>query len=168
MWFESILETVGYTPTIRGNRQGANLPATVRVKVVKFDPGHFIKDRLALKMIGGAGSAMAGLLQSGKHLKATGGIGLIFHEQGTPKLNQTFNDEWMRERGYPIQRAEDAAGLVLRRGLASLVKSRIAGNSGRGLDQNPQNSDFAITDSGCQGEMGGIPHQGSAATATDS
>jgi cystathionine beta-synthase len=68
-----------------------------------------------------AGSAMAGLLQLGHHLKPTDVVVVIFHDHGTRYLNKMFNDEWMRERGYLSDTAEDAAGLVLRRGQLPLV-----------------------------------------------
>ncbi|MBM3936088.1 MAG: pyridoxal-phosphate dependent enzyme [Sphingomonadales bacterium] len=69
-----------------------------------------------------AGSAMAGLLQLGNQLKPTDVVVVIFHDHGTRYLNKMFNDEWMRERGYLSDTAEDAAGLVLRRGQLPLVK----------------------------------------------
>ncbi|MFM8977856.1 MAG: PLP-dependent cysteine synthase family protein, partial [Bacteroidota bacterium] len=69
-----------------------------------------------------AGSAMAGLLQLGHELKPTDVVVVIFHDHGTRYLNKMFNDEWMRERGYLSDTAEDAAGLVLRRGQVPLVK----------------------------------------------
>ena len=69
-----------------------------------------------------AGSAMAGLLQLGHELKPTDVVVVIFHDHGTRYLNKMFNDEWMRKRGYLSDTAEDAAGLVLRRGQVPLVK----------------------------------------------
>lgn len=65
---------------------------------------------------------MAGLLQLGHELKPTDVVVVIFHDHGTRYLNKMFNDEWMRERGYLSDTAEDAAGLVLRRGQVPLVK----------------------------------------------
>ena len=51
MIYNNILETIGNTPMIRLNKVTAKLPATVYAKVETFNPGHSIKDRMALKMI---------------------------------------------------------------------------------------------------------------------
>ncbi|PHN05018.1 pyridoxal-phosphate dependent enzyme [Flavilitoribacter nigricans] len=48
---QSILETIGNTPMVRLNRIVADVPATVLMKVETFNPGHSIKDRMALKML---------------------------------------------------------------------------------------------------------------------
>jgi cystathionine beta-synthase len=69
-----------------------------------------------------AGAAMAGLLQLGGQLKSGDVVVVIFHDHGTRYLNKMFNDAWMRERGYLSDTADDAAGLVLRRGTQPLVK----------------------------------------------
>ena len=69
-----------------------------------------------------AGAAMAGLLQLGGQLKSGDVVVVIFHDHGTRYLNKMFNDAWMRERGYLSDTADDAAGLVLRRGTQALVK----------------------------------------------
>lgn len=47
----NILETIGNTPMVRLNRIAAELPATVLIKMETFNPGHSIKDRMALKMM---------------------------------------------------------------------------------------------------------------------
>src|SRR3954470_4307915 len=49
--FESILGTIGQTPLVRLNRIARDVPAAVYAKVETFNPGHSIKDRMALKMI---------------------------------------------------------------------------------------------------------------------
>lgn len=46
-----ILETIGNTPLIRLNNITKDLPCTVYAKVDSFNPGHSIKDRMALKMV---------------------------------------------------------------------------------------------------------------------
>ncbi len=51
MYFENILKTIGNTPLVRINKITADLPCTVLAKVETFNPGHSIKDRMALKMI---------------------------------------------------------------------------------------------------------------------
>jgi len=48
---ENILETIGNTPLIKLNRIASSIPATVLAKVETFNPGHSIKDRMALKMV---------------------------------------------------------------------------------------------------------------------
>ncbi|HRD82656.1 MAG TPA: pyridoxal-phosphate dependent enzyme, partial [Saprospiraceae bacterium] len=47
----NILETIGNTPMVMLNRIAADLPATVLIKMETFNPGHSIKDRMALKML---------------------------------------------------------------------------------------------------------------------
>ncbi|MBI1398412.1 MAG: pyridoxal-phosphate dependent enzyme [Betaproteobacteria bacterium] len=49
--FNDILGTIGDTPLVRLNRITRDIPATVYAKVETFNPGHSIKDRMALKMI---------------------------------------------------------------------------------------------------------------------
>ncbi len=47
----NILETIGDTPLVKLNRVVAGVPALVLMKVETFNPGHSIKDRMALKML---------------------------------------------------------------------------------------------------------------------
>lgn len=49
--YDNILETIGNTPMIKLNQIANDLPATVLAKVEYFNPGHSVKDRMALKMI---------------------------------------------------------------------------------------------------------------------
>ena len=51
MWLDSILETIGNTPLIRLNKLNEGLEPTFLAKVEYFNPGHSVKDRIALKMI---------------------------------------------------------------------------------------------------------------------
>jgi cystathionine beta-synthase len=51
MWYNNILETIGNTPLVKLNKVTADLPCTVLAKVETFNPGHSIKDRMAVKMI---------------------------------------------------------------------------------------------------------------------
>lgn len=51
MWKKNILETIGNTPMVQINKLTAHIPATVLAKVETFNPGHSIKDRMALRMI---------------------------------------------------------------------------------------------------------------------
>ncbi len=49
--FDNILGAIGDTPLVRLNRITREVPATVYAKVETFNPGHSIKDRMAVKMI---------------------------------------------------------------------------------------------------------------------
>jgi cystathionine beta-synthase len=49
--YNNILETIGHTPLIRLNHTVSDIPALVLAKVETFNPGHSIKDRMALKMV---------------------------------------------------------------------------------------------------------------------
>lgn len=48
---DNILETIGDTPLVKLNRTVGDIPALVLAKVETFNPGHSIKDRMAVKMI---------------------------------------------------------------------------------------------------------------------
>ena len=50
-YHENILSTIGDTPLVKLNKIVADIPATVLMKVETFNPGHSIKDRMALKMV---------------------------------------------------------------------------------------------------------------------
>ncbi len=47
----NILETIGNTPLVKINKITAHLPCLVLAKVETFNPGHSIKDRMAVKML---------------------------------------------------------------------------------------------------------------------
>ncbi len=51
MYYNNILETIGNTPLVKLNRIVEDIPALVLMKVETFNPGHSIKDRMALKML---------------------------------------------------------------------------------------------------------------------
>lgn len=51
MIYNNIIETIGNTPLIRLNNIASHLKATVVAKVEYFNPGHSIKDRIAIKMV---------------------------------------------------------------------------------------------------------------------
>ncbi|MEM8889618.1 MAG: pyridoxal-phosphate dependent enzyme [Bacteroidota bacterium] len=51
MIYNNIIETIGNTPLVRLNSVTENIKATVLVKVEYFNPGHSIKDRIAVQMI---------------------------------------------------------------------------------------------------------------------
>lgn len=71
-FFNNILDTIGNTPLVRLNRITAALPATVLIKVETFNPGHSIKDRMALKMIRDA-EARGDLKPGGTIIECTSG-----------------------------------------------------------------------------------------------
>lgn len=54
---ENILKTIGHTPLVRLNKVCDEIEARVFAKVETFNPGHSIKDRMALKMIDDAEAA---------------------------------------------------------------------------------------------------------------
>lgn len=60
---ENILQTIGNTPLVKLNKIVEEVPALVLGKIETFNPGHSIKDRMALKMIEDA--EQAGLLKPG-------------------------------------------------------------------------------------------------------
>jgi len=50
-YFNNIIETIGNTPLVKLNKTAEGVPALVLAKVETFNPGHSIKDRMALKMV---------------------------------------------------------------------------------------------------------------------
>ena len=51
---DSILDAIGNTPLVKLSRIYADLPGTIMAKVEYFNPGHSIKDRMALQMVNDA------------------------------------------------------------------------------------------------------------------
>ncbi len=51
MYQNNVLETIGNTPLVKINKIAADVPALVLVKLETTNPGHSIKDRMALKML---------------------------------------------------------------------------------------------------------------------
>lgn len=51
MYFNNVLETIGNTPLIKLNKTVSDVPGIVMAKVETYNPGHSIKDRMALKMV---------------------------------------------------------------------------------------------------------------------
>tara|TARA_R110002094_G_scaffold185637_1_gene162027 strand:+ start:439 stop:672 length:234 start_codon:yes stop_codon:yes gene_type:complete len=49
--YDNILDTIGDTPLIKLNKIASDIPAKVYAKVEYFNPGHSVKDRMALKMV---------------------------------------------------------------------------------------------------------------------
>jgi len=48
---DNVLQTIGNTPLIKLNKVVDDIPALVLAKVETYNPGHSIKDRMALKMV---------------------------------------------------------------------------------------------------------------------
>lgn len=63
MYNTSILETVGNTPLVQLNKVTGGITGNILAKVEYFNPGHSIKDRIAIKMIDDA--EQKGLLKPG-------------------------------------------------------------------------------------------------------
>lgn len=63
MFNKSILETVGNTPLVQLNKVTDGITGNILAKVEYFNPGHSIKDRIAIKMIDDA--EQKGLLKPG-------------------------------------------------------------------------------------------------------
>ena len=51
MFYNNILDTIGNTPLVKINKIAKDIPALVLIKVETVNPGHSIKDRMALKML---------------------------------------------------------------------------------------------------------------------
>jgi cystathionine beta-synthase len=69
---KNILETIGNTPLVKLNNVAADIPALVLSKVETFNPGHSIKDRMAVKMINDA-EARGDLKPGGTIIECTSG-----------------------------------------------------------------------------------------------
>lgn len=50
-YFENIIDAIGNTPLIKLNKTVADVPALVLAKVEYLNPGHSVKDRMALAMV---------------------------------------------------------------------------------------------------------------------
>jgi cystathionine beta-synthase len=70
--FDNILGAIGNTPLIRLNRIAREVRATVYAKVETFNPGHSIKDRMAVRMIEDA-ERQGLLLPGGTIIEGTSG-----------------------------------------------------------------------------------------------
>jgi len=68
----NILETIGNTPMVKLNKIAEDIPGTILAKVEYFNPGHSVKDRMALKMIEDA-EARGDLKPGGTVIECTSG-----------------------------------------------------------------------------------------------
>lgn len=70
--YENVLETIGNTPMIRLHRVVKDVKALVLGKVETFNPGHSIKDRMAVQMVNDA-EAAGSLKPGGTIIECTSG-----------------------------------------------------------------------------------------------
>jgi cystathionine beta-synthase len=99
--FNNILETIGNTPMIKLNKIAEEIPAQVFAKVEYFNPGHSVKDRMALKMVEDA-EADGRLKPGGTIIECTSGntgmgLALAAVIKGY-KLICTLNDKQSKEK----------------------------------------------------------------------
>ncbi len=71
-YYDNILQTIGHTPLVKLNKIAKDLPALVLIKMETFNPGHSIKDRMALKMLEDA-EAKGDLKPGGTIIECTSG-----------------------------------------------------------------------------------------------
>ncbi|MFK7935964.1 MAG: PLP-dependent cysteine synthase family protein, partial [Saprospiraceae bacterium] len=71
-YHENILTTIGNTPLVKLNKVMADVPALVLGKIETFNPGHSIKDRMALKMLEDA-EKRGDILAGGTIIECTSG-----------------------------------------------------------------------------------------------
>ena len=112
--YNSILDTIGDTPMIKLNKITADFPCPVYAKVEYFNPGHSVKDRMALKMIEDA-EARGDLKPGGTIIECTSGntgmgLALAAIVKGY-KLICTLSDKQSKEK-MDILRAMGAEVLV--------------------------------------------------------
>ena len=70
--YDNILQTIGDTPMIKLNKIAEDFPCPVYAKVEYFNPGHSVKDRMALKMVEDA-EARGELKPGGTIIECTSG-----------------------------------------------------------------------------------------------
>jgi len=97
----NILETIGNTPMVRLNKIAEDIPATILAKVEYFNPGHSVKDRMALKMIEDA-EKRGDLKPGGTIIECTSGntgmgLALAAIVKGY-KLHCTLSDKQSKEK----------------------------------------------------------------------
>ena len=116
MIYDSILDTIGDTPMIRMDRiaKKYGIPGTLLGKVEYFNPGHSVKDRMALKMVEDA-EARGDLKPGGTIIECTSGntgmgLALAAIVKGY-KLICTLSDKQSKEK-MDILRAMGAEVIV--------------------------------------------------------
>jgi len=71
-YYKNVLETIGNTPLIQLNKVVGGIPALVLGKVETYNPGHSIKDRMAIKMVDDA-EARGDIKPGGTIIECTSG-----------------------------------------------------------------------------------------------
>ena len=112
--YDSILETIRDTPMIKLNIIAADFPCPVYAKVEYFNPGHSVKDRMALKMVEDA-EKRGDLKPGGTIIECTSGntgmgLALAAIVKGY-KLICTLSDKQIKEK-MDILRAMGAEVIV--------------------------------------------------------
>lgn len=101
MYYPNVLATIGHTPLIKLNKIVQDVPAIVLAKVETFNPGHSIKDRMALKMLEDAEKA-GKIKPGGTIIECTSGnTGMGLALAGTVKGYKcifTTNDKQSKEK----------------------------------------------------------------------
>ena len=113
-YVNNILETIGNTPIVKLNRIMKEVDALVLAKVETFNPGHSVKDRMAVKMIDDA-EADGRLLPGGTIIEGTSGntgmgLALVAVVRGY-KLICVISDKQSKEK-MDILRAVGAEVIV--------------------------------------------------------
>jgi len=72
MYYKNVIQTIGNTPLVQLNKVVKNVPGLILAKLETFNPGHSIKDRMAVKMIDVA-EAEGKLLPGGTIIECTSG-----------------------------------------------------------------------------------------------
>jgi len=112
--YDSILGAIGHTPLIKLNAIAEDFPCPVYAKVEYFNPGHSVKDRMALKMIEDA-EAAGKLKPGGTVIECTSGntgmgLALACIVKGY-KLICTMSDKQSKEK-MDVLRAMGAEVIV--------------------------------------------------------
>ena len=97
----NILETIGNTPLVKLNKIAEDIPGTILAKVEYFNPGHSVKDRMALKMVEDA-EARGDIKPGGTLIECTSGntgmgLALAAIVKGY-KLMCTLSDKQSKEK----------------------------------------------------------------------
>ncbi|GAB5539160.1 MAG: hypothetical protein Salg2KO_12630 [Salibacteraceae bacterium] len=97
----NILETIGNTPMVKLNKIAEDIPGTILAKVEYFNPGHSVKDRMALKMVEDA-EARGDIKPGGTLIECTSGntgmgLALAAIVKGY-KLHCTLSDKQSKEK----------------------------------------------------------------------
>ena len=133
---ENILGAIGNTPLIKLNRIVEDFPCDVYAKVEYFNPGHSVKDRMALQMIEDA-EVSGDLKPGGTIIECTSGntgmgLALICIKKGY-KLICTMSDKQSKEK-VDILKALGAENGLIRKifnytGIRIVAKGLLLGNS---------------------------------------